>query len=115
MPCDAAVTGNQIQRRSQKRPIVFVGLRIEQVDARDIAFAALGGIQSGGAADGEKLRAHALLLQFAKQVIETDAVAADHDEIGQLQIAAEQLDLDDAFRPRRSPRAGRSSRSRRRG
>ena len=58
----AAVTGDEIERRSQERPIVFVGLRIEQMDARDIAFAALGGIQSSGAAHGEKLRAHALPL-----------------------------------------------------
>ena len=91
----AAVAGNELKRRSQERPIVFVGLRIEQVDARDIAFAALGGIQSGGAAHGEKLRAHALPLQFSQQVIESDAVAADHDQIGQLQFAAEKLDVDD--------------------
>ena len=62
------------------------------MDARDIAFAALGGIQSRRAAHGEKLRAHALPLQFAEQVIESDAVAADHDEIGQLQFAAQKLD-----------------------
>ena len=95
MPCDAAVAGDKVERRSEKRPIVLVGLRIEQVDARDIAFAALGGVQSCGAADGEKLRAHASLLQFAEQVVEPDAVAADHDEIGQLQFAAEKLHVDD--------------------
>ena len=65
------------------------------MDARDIAFAALGGVQSGRAADGEKLRAHALPLQLAQQVIEADAVAADHDQIGQLQFAAQKLDVDD--------------------
>ena len=85
------------------------------MDAREIAFTALGGVQSRRAADGEKLRAHALLLQLAEQVVEADAVAADHDEIGQLQLAAEQLNVDERARLRRSPRAGRSSRNRRRG
>ena len=110
-----AVAGDQIERRSQKRPIVFVGLRIEQMNARDIAFAALGGIQSAGAAHRQKLRAHALPLQFSQQVIERDAVAADHHQIGQLQIAAQKLDVDDGRRPERSLRAGRWWRSRRRG
>ena len=35
-----------------------------------------------------------LLLQLAEQVVEPDAVAADHDEIGQLQLPAEQLHVD---------------------
>ena len=58
------------------------------MDAGDVALAALGGFQPGEAADGEELRAHARLLQLAEQVIEPDAVAADDDEVGELQLRA---------------------------
>ena len=64
---------------------------IEQMHAGDVAFAALGRLESGHAADGEELRSHTALLQLAEQVVEADAVAADDDEIGQLQLAIEQL------------------------
>ncbi len=64
------------------------------MDSRHIAFATLGGVQSCRAADREKLGAHALLLQLAEQVVEADAVAADHHEIGQLQLSAEKLNVD---------------------
>src|SRR6202034_2246702 len=84
-----AVTWNEIELRREERPVVFAGNRGEQVDAGQIAFAAHGGIQTAGAADGKKLRAHALPVEFSEQIIESDAVAADDDEIGQLQIAAE--------------------------
>src|SRR5690606_37266800 len=39
-------------------------------------------------------RADAPALQLAKQVVETDAVAADDDEVGKLQAAAEKLHVD---------------------
>ncbi len=42
----AAVSSDKLKLRSKERLIVFVRLRIEQVDASDIAFAALGGLQS---------------------------------------------------------------------
>ena len=68
------------------------------MDARDITFAAPGGVQSCRAADREKLGAHALLLQLAKQIVEADAVAPDHHEVGQLQVAAEKLNVDEGAR-----------------
>ena len=62
------------------------------MDSRDITFAAFGGIQSCRAAHGEKLGAHALLLQLAKQVVEANAVAPDHHEVSQLKLAAQKED-----------------------
>src|SRR5262249_57645618 len=79
---DAAITGNQLQARTQKRQVVLVGFWIEQVDACNIAFASLGSVQPCGAAHGEELGSHAALLQHSKQVVEADAVAANYDEIG---------------------------------
>ncbi len=91
----AAVAGNEFEVGSEERPVVFVGLRIEQVNAGDIAFAAFGRVEAAGAAYGKKLRADAVLLQFAEEVVEPNALAADDDEIGQLKVAAQKLDADD--------------------
>src|SRR6202011_113880 len=74
------------------------GLRIQEVDARHITFAAPGGVQSGRAAHGEKLGAPASLLQLAEQVVEANAVAPDHHQVSQLQPPSEKLDLDESAR-----------------
>src|SRR5262245_14594690 len=66
------------------------------MNACDVAFTTLGGFEPGKAADGDELRSHAAFLQFAKEVVEADAVAADHDEIRELQLATEQLHGDDS-------------------
>ncbi len=69
------------------------------MDSREITFAALGGIQSCRAAHREKLGARAAaVLQFPQQVVEADAVAPDHDELGELQLTAEKLNVDDGSR-----------------
>src|SRR5262249_12293928 len=86
-----SVTRNQIECWREVGGVVLPGLGVEQMNAGDVAFATLGRVQSGEAADGEELRSHADLLQLAKQVIEPDAVATDDDEIRQLQFASEQL------------------------
>ena len=65
------------------------------MDSCDITLAALGGVQPRRAADREELGVHALLLQFAEQVVQADAVTANHHQVGQLQIPAEQLDVDE--------------------
>ena len=42
----------------------------------------------------QELRSHAALLQRAKQIIKTDAVASTDDKIGELKLCAEQLHVD---------------------
>ena len=54
---------------------------VQQVNAGHVALTARGRLQPRHAADGEKLRTHALALQLAEQVVEADAVAADDDQI----------------------------------
>ncbi len=53
------------------------------MDARQVALAALGGGQAGGAADGEEFRGDAAALKLGEQIVEAEAVAADDDEIGE--------------------------------
>src|SRR5579862_426795 len=65
------------------------------MDSRHITFATPGSVQSRRAAHSEKLRVHALLLQFAEQVVEADTVAPDHHEVCQLQLPAEKLNVDE--------------------
>ena len=59
------------------------------MDTRHIALTTPGGFEPRRASDGEEFRADAPLLQLAQQIVEANAVASDHDEIGQLQILAE--------------------------
>src|SRR6187455_1780852 len=56
----------------------------------DIALSSPDCLEPRHAPDGEKLRPHAALFQFAEQVIEPDAVTPDHHEVGKLQLAVEQ-------------------------
>ena len=88
------VAGNQRERRREERAVVVTALRVEQMDAGDVALAALGGFESGQAADGEELRSHTDLVHLAEQEIEPDAMAADHDEVRKLQLPPEQLHAD---------------------
>src|SRR5215217_3624478 len=64
------------------------------MDAGEVAFAPPRRLQSGSAAHGQKLRAHAALLQLAEQIVEADAVTANDRQIGELQFPAEQLYVD---------------------
>src|SRR6185436_14790756 len=91
----AAVAFDQGQRRREERTVVLVALRIEEMDAGEIALAAGGGIEPRAAAHRQELRADAAPLQLAEQVVEADAVAADDHQIRELQLAAEQLHVDD--------------------
>ena len=94
-----AIAGDEGQRRCEKRSIVLIGRWIQQVDSREITFAALGGIQSCRAAHREKLGAgDAAVVQFPQQVVEADAVAPDHHKVGQLQLPAEKLNVDEGSR-----------------
>ena len=77
------------------------------MNAGEVALAALGRQQSGGAADGQELRRDPPPLQLRQQKIQADAMAADDDQVGRLQVAAEQMDIDLLCRLRRFPCAGR--------
>ena len=53
-----AIAGDQLHLRREERAIVLIALRIQQMDARHIAFAAPGGFQPRQTADGEELGSH---------------------------------------------------------
>src|SRR5205085_6638289 len=65
----AAIAGYEIQAGRQKWSVVLTGLRIEQVNACRIAFAALRRFQPSQAAHSEKLAAHATPVQFAYEEV----------------------------------------------
>ena len=90
-----AVTRNKFEFRGDERPIVFIGFRIEKMNTGKIAFPSPGRIQSRRAANGNELGPNPLELEFPQQIIQRNAVAADHDEIRQLKTAAQQLHLKD--------------------
>src|SRR4051812_25813181 len=64
------------------------------MDAGDVALAALRGIQPGGTANRKEFRLDAAPLQLAEQVVEADAVTADDDQIGELQLTCKKLHVD---------------------
>src|SRR5262249_49145272 len=92
-PLQAAVAWNQKQSVAEKRPVVRVGLRVEQVNACQVALAPTRGRESAGAADGEKLASPAGLLQTAPHVLQADAVAANDDHVGGLHALRKQMYL----------------------
>src|SRR6516162_6343761 len=65
------------------------------MNASCVALAALGGLQSCGASHCQKLGAYTLLLKHAQQVVESNAVASHHHQIGEMQIPPEKLHLND--------------------
>ncbi len=60
----ASVAGHEIHRVGQKRAIVFTRLQIQEVNARDVAFAAFRRFEPGRAAHSEELRPDTALLKF---------------------------------------------------
>src|SRR5207245_10241977 len=92
---EPAVARQQLQLGRQEWPVVRVGSRVQEVNAGQVALAAPGGIQATRAADRQRLGPVPLLLQPAKEVIESHAVAADDDEIRRPQPAAEQMYVHD--------------------
>ena len=64
------------------------------MDSSQIAFAALGRCQTGGAADVEQLGSHSLTLELRQQIVEPHAVTADDDQIRDLKTATDQSPFD---------------------
>src|SRR5581483_11761106 len=64
------------------------------MDAGHVALAALCRREAAGAADREELAAKPLLIALAQQVVEPDAVAADHHQVCRPQTVTEQMNLD---------------------
>lgn len=58
----AAVAVDEVQRRREKRTVILIADRVEQMDASDVALAAHRRVESRRAADREKPGAHASLL-----------------------------------------------------
>ena len=67
------------------------------MDAGQVALAAFGRLQTGGAADAHRLGREAASVQFAEQVIQPRAMATDDDEVGGLQFRREKVDVNAAI------------------
>ena len=104
--CEARVVGavhdalhappalDEFEAFAQKRPVVGSGLVVEQMDGREVAFAALRRRQSAEAADRDDARAQARAGERRDDEVEPGAMAADDDEIGRAHMRREQRDVD---------------------
>src|SRR5262249_21099610 len=77
----SAVTGDELQFVPQVWPVVLLGFGIKQVDAGKVTLTAPGSSQSARAADSEELAPPTRIMQAAKEVIQPDTMAADHNQI----------------------------------
>src|SRR5580765_9031688 len=68
------------------------------MNARDVAFAAFRRFEPGRASHRQTLRPDTALLKLTHQIIEADAVASDHDEVGQLKLVAEHTHINQSSR-----------------
>src|SRR4029077_12857376 len=88
----AAISGYQLQRRGQKRSVIFTGFGIHQMNRSDIALAALGRREPPGAADIQRFYRNRIGVQPVDQYVEADTMTTDHHEIGKVS-PADQLHL----------------------
>src|SRR5439155_10273799 len=80
-PLEAPVARKQEKVLGQIGPIVGIGLRMQQMHAGQIAFAAPGGQQATRAADREKLGPEAAFLQDSKEIIQAGTVTANEHQV----------------------------------
>jgi hypothetical protein len=84
-PLHPAVTADQFQFGGQERLVVTIRPRVQQMDPGQIALAAPRRLQPPGRSDRQELGPQMPLLELPQQVVQPDAVAADHHQIGDSQ------------------------------
>ena len=89
----AAITGHQFQLFGQKGTIVLPTRGIHEMDAGDVALAALRRRKAARASDVQRLDRDALQHQASDQQIQTDAMTADHDKVRRLMSRPDQRNL----------------------
>ena len=105
--------GHQREAGREQMFVVEAGRRIDEMDRRQIAFAAACRGNAAEAADGDGARAKAPLGQRADHDVERDIVAAHDDEVGRALGLADQRDLGRGCRHRAKRPARRSPKIRR--
>ena len=94
------VAGHQLQPGGEERAVVLAGRRVQQVDAGQVALAALRGRQPARAADGEQLAAQPLLARAGRAAGRARRSGCRSRRGRPAAAAADQLDLDRRRRPR---------------
>src|SRR5207302_990698 len=84
----ATIAGNKHQVIAYIRAVIDVRLRVQQVDAGDIALPTTRCHHSAGAANSQEFAAEAAFVHPAQEIVEADTVATDDHEIRRLQAAA---------------------------
>ena len=95
--------------------VVDAGRRIDQMDRREVAFAAARRRHAAEAADRDGARVKAALGERADHDVERNVMAAHDDQIGRVRGVADQRHLDIAVGVERARRARRSREIRRLG
>ena len=98
---------HQFETVGEEWRIVGLGVLVEQMDRRQIAFAALGRRQAAEAADRDRAHGQACARERRRDQIEPGAVAADDDEIRHPHMWREQRHLGISPRPASDRRAHR--------
>src|SRR5207253_2224338 len=80
-PLHAPVAGDELETGLEERGVVRARRGIEEVDAGQIALAPLHGGEAALAADRDRLAGHARRTEAPQEHVETDAVAADDDQV----------------------------------
>ena len=93
-PLHAPPSLDQFQPFAQERPVVCLGLVIEEMNGREIAFAALGRSQTAETAHRDDAHLMSGRHQGARDKIKPRAMAADDGEVRHAQGLAEQGHLD---------------------
>ena len=89
----AAVSGHELEGRCQKRPVVFACPWIEQVNASDVALAALRRSEPAETADRDRAHEQPVPRKLCHHQIEPGTMAADDDQIRHAHMRREQRDL----------------------
>ena len=90
-PLHAPIAGDQRHGLGHQVTVVLAGRRIHQMDARDVAFAALAAARPPMLPTYSDFARKPLPQQLSDEKVETDAMAADDHEIGGLEPLPEQL------------------------
>src|SRR5690606_3792169 len=78
----APPAGHQLEALAQEAFIVAMRLRVEEMDRRKVALATLGCGKSAEASNRQRAHRNPAAREFAHDQIETRAMTADNDEIG---------------------------------
>src|SRR5262249_62160844 len=92
-PLQAAATGDEHQVLTDKGPVVLMSGGIEQMYAGEVALSPAGGCQPAHAADGEELGVNSLSLKLTQEVIQSQAMTTDYNQVGESHCLTQEVNL----------------------